>query len=57
MNLKQTIRTARKNMRLWSKQWRIAKSHRDRQGAKFALERSVLWRETAFTLKHQHSNN
>ena len=57
MNLKNTIRTARKNMRLWSHQWRIAKSHRDRLGAKFALERSVLWRETAITLSHQHSTN
>jgi hypothetical protein len=57
MSVRNTIRTARKNMRLWSHQWRIAKAHHDRRGAKFALERSVLWRETAFTLSHQHATN
>lgn len=38
------VRLARKNMRLWSRQWRIAKRERDRQGARFALERSLYWR-------------
>lgn len=44
------VRLARKNMRLWAKQWRIAKASRDRLGARFALERSIIWRETASTV-------
>ena len=47
MKAKHIVRTARKNMRLWAKQWRIAKQTRDRLGARFALERSILWRDSA----------
>lgn len=56
MSKKQIVRTARKNMRLWARQWRIAKQTRDRFGARFALERSIIWRETAVTLTHNYNS-
>lgn len=43
----QLITNARAAMRLWAKRWRECAALHDRAGAKVALERALIWRETA----------
>ncbi len=46
IQLHNTVRQMRLNVRRWGMQWRVMNKRRDRAGERFAIERALLWRNS-----------